>query len=156
MTDTNRTSNQYLSIRKKHLATLREIARDGTVEVGQFKAALQWAISRLDGMPEHWVASPDETSAVPPAFAITICQHGVDLTERACRLCPSEEPKALTPAQLGQAIADACEPAPLPHPLGCECRLCLPEKAAAMRAPEVCGCPYGQCHCDDGSAENGE
>lgn len=34
-----------------------------------------------------------ETSAVPPAFAITICQHGVDLTQRACRLCPSEEPE---------------------------------------------------------------
>lgn len=28
------------------------------------------------------------------------------------------------------------------------------EKAAAVRAPEVCGCPYGQCRCDDGS-ENG-
>jgi|SRR5277367_6770642 len=29
------------------------------------------------------------------------------------------------------------------------------EKATAVRAPEVCGCPYGQCHCDDGSADNG-
>lgn len=28
------------------------------------------------------------------------------------------------------------------------------ELKANVRAPEVCGCPYGQCHCDDGS-ENG-
>lgn len=29
-----------------------------------------------------------------------------------------------------------------------------PAQKANVRAPEVCGCPYGQCHCDDGS-ENG-
>lgn len=68
-------SNQYLSIRKKHLATLREIARDGTVEVGQFKAALQWAISRLDGMPEHWVASPDETTSRHPESICTVINN---------------------------------------------------------------------------------
>jgi hypothetical protein len=44
---------------------------------------------------------------------------------------PPQEPKALTPSQIGQAIADNCELAPLPHPPGCECRLCLPEKASA-------------------------
>ena len=31
----------------------------------------------------------------------------------------------------------------------------LPLKATAVRAPEVCGCPYGQCRCDDGSGVNG-
>lgn len=65
-------SNQYLSDRKRHIATLREIARDGTIEVGQFKGALQWAISRLDGMPEHWTATPDETSGAPQVRAALV------------------------------------------------------------------------------------
>lgn len=30
-----------------------------------------------------------------------------------------------------------------------------PPEKSSERAPEVCGCPYGQCHCDDGSERTG-
>lgn len=57
---------RYVSERNRHVATLREVARDGTVELGSFKAALRWAVKRLEGLPEHWriADSPDETTAL--------------------------------------------------------------------------------------------
>lgn len=56
-------TTSYISPRNRHLATLREIARDGTVETGAFKAALNWAIKRLEGLPENWVAVESPHSA---------------------------------------------------------------------------------------------
>jgi hypothetical protein len=54
----------YVSDRNRHLSTLREIARDGTVEMGAFKGALRWAIHRLEGLPEHWVATEEREAAI--------------------------------------------------------------------------------------------
>ena len=53
-----------------------------------------------------------------------LCPHGMPLAENVCGPCSKGEPNR------------------------------PPLKATPVRTPEVCGCPYGQCHCDDGS-ENG-
>src|ERR1700747_534474 len=76
--------------------------------------AQQEAGCRLCGHPHNLPPCPDDDRSKP---------------------IPPEEPDALTPSQLGQAIADTCALVPLPHPPGCECGLCLPEKAGCA----LCG-----------------
>lgn len=61
----HRTSKKmtYCDIRNRHVGLLRQLL-EHTAE--DEETALRWAINRLEGLPEHWVAeSPSETPAEP-------------------------------------------------------------------------------------------
>lgn len=75
------TSKTWCDIRNAYVRTLRVLRDD--IGAGENEQALDWAIKRLEGLPEHWqyVESSDETPA--RVYHCNICGGEVNLSNAA-------------------------------------------------------------------------
>ena len=69
MNTTNTAPSDYIEERNRHVQILKRLKEGFEVDPEEQVAALQWAISHLEGLPEHWVhvEAEDSRSSVDAA-----------------------------------------------------------------------------------------